>query len=314
MGSARGNASSRSRLIFSIFRHTGSACGVDLARSNAIVANLVCERLPSAHHRRRVRCGTCYDGAHFRPCTGFALNSRSPCTPTDVANNEGSCRLRCLARSKTQVRMVYVFRLLGHAAHIQSPVAELPILAISSQFECGHGFVKDAVLQGRILRLSPADNYSGRLPLHPPHASERYSSGTSEPCKQVAFRRDTRLRFTGFDCGKATLVSAYRPVYAGKVGGTVLTGGIQPTAERSNQKGPRHHCRGPFYVTYRLIPAATLPDGKHNLTATHASQRKTTVLLPFSTTRCSTCHFTARASVTHSTSRPIAVSCSGVML
>jgi len=33
----------------------------------------------------------------------------------------------------------------------------------------------------------------------------------------------------------------------------------------------------------------------------------TTVLLPFSTIRCSTCHRTARASVTHSTSRPIAV-------
>lgn len=38
-----------------------------------------------------------------------------------------------------------------------------------------------------------------------------------------------------------------------------------------------------------------------------ADQRNTTVFVPFSTTRCSTCHFTARASVTHSTSRPIAV-------
>ena len=37
-------------------------------------------------------------------------------------------------------------------------------------------------------------------------------------------------------------------------------------------------------------------------------QRNTTVFVPLSTTRCSTCHFTARASVTHSTSRPIAVS------
>lgn len=35
--------------------------------------------------------------------------------------------------------------------------------------------------------------------------------------------------------------------------------------------------------------------------------RNTTVFVPFSTMRCSTCHFTARASVTHSTSRPIAV-------
>jgi hypothetical protein len=35
-----------------------------------------------------------------------------------------------------------------------------------------------------------------------------------------------------------------------------------------------------------------------------ADQRNTTVRLPFTSTRCSTCHFTALASTAHSTSRP----------
>ncbi len=41
-------------------------------------------------------------------------------------------------------------------------------------------------------------------------------------------------------------------------------------------------------------------------------QAKTTVREPFSRTRCSLCHFTARASAWHSTSRPTATSWSGV--
>lgn len=119
--------------------------------------------------------------------------------------------------------MVYVFRLRGYAAHIQSLVAELPILSISGQFECRHGFDKDAVLQGGVLRLSPVDNYSARLPLHPLMPVRDIVPGTSEPCKKVAFRRDARLRFTGYDCRKASLALDCRPVYARKVSGTVLT-------------------------------------------------------------------------------------------
>ena len=43
-------------------------------------------------------------------------------------------------------------------------------------------------------------------------------------------------------------------------------------------------------------------------------QRKTTVRLPFSSTRCSACHWMARARATHSMSRPMPTSCSGVQL
>mmetsp|Transcript_21723 Transcript_21723/g.40403 ORF Transcript_21723/g.40403 Transcript_21723/m.40403 type:complete len:201 (+) Transcript_21723:726-1328(+) len=41
-------------------------------------------------------------------------------------------------------------------------------------------------------------------------------------------------------------------------------------------------------------------------------QRKTIVRLPFSSTRCSACHWMARASATHSMSRPMPTSWSGV--
>jgi hypothetical protein len=54
-------------------------------------------------------------------------------------------------------------------------------------------------------------------------------------------------------------------------------------------------------------------DGDGHGSPVRRAQRKTTVLWPFISTRRSTCQRTARASTTHSTSRPTAVICSADM-
>lgn len=75
-------------------------------------------------------------------------------------------------------------------------------------------------------------------------------------------------------------------------------------AGRGHGRGPRGALRGglaqPDVRRARVGPGAPVTP-----------QAKTTVRWPLSRMRCSACHFTARASAWHSTSRPTATSCSG---
>ena len=64
----------------------------------------------------------------------------------------------------------------------------------------------------------------------------------------------------------------------------------------------------------RRSPGCSRPGrsrGSRRTVRTPRRQVKTTVLCPLSSTRCSLCHFTARASAWHSTSRPTATSWAG---
>ena len=85
-----------------------------------------------------------------------------------------------------------------------------------------------------------------------------------------------------------------------------------PGGNRGGDEGTR--TPDPLLAKEVLSQLSYIPTGARIVSATgtavKAPQRKTTVRSPWSRTRCSTCQRTARASATHSTSRPTRASSS----
>ncbi len=120
--------------------------------------------------------------------------------------------------------------------------------------------------------------------------------------------------------GPAGSVSMPRASTANVSPASPANAGRTADAPRARATGPEPHSPGP------PAPGPVTPAGRRELRAagggrgmagsgagpSRVRQAKTTVREPFSRTRCSLCHFTARASAWHSTSRPTATSWSGV--